>query len=303
MFYDIFKGIENNLRKKRSLTTSNIPTINPSSQVCYSDIDGKQVGTCLRQGWFDKTEQKKTNPLGLKVMMAGFAGDWWEDWFISQTKQLGIYEDENISACVPSRMVKGLIDVSISNPNNNGKVELVEVKTYDGGNYYAAQQIIGTTKVHPRPKDNHLLQAFRYLLVYKDKVDAINITYIDRSCSAWFKNKQFRVTILQIGGKSFPRVEMIWNDALYSYTESRVTLEGIIKAEDALIQNLINNTVPNKEYEISYSNDKIIRLYDEGKIYKTTYEKYVKNPMENPIGDWQCRTCPYSYGTCENFDD
>ena len=90
MFYDIFESIKINIDQPRALTSPSLFNINPSSQVCFND-DGKSVGACLRQIWFDKTKSvTKTNNISLKAKMAGFSGNWWEDWFIDQMKALHI---------------------------------------------------------------------------------------------------------------------------------------------------------------------------------------------------------------------
>lgn len=300
MFFDIFGEIKSNLDKKSKLSRPNLLTINPSSQVCYSP-EGVQLGSCLRSVWLDKTGHTKTNPIGLKARMAAFSGNWWEDWFIDQLKQTGTYEGSNLTASDPSRFMKGLIDVSMINPKT-GNIELIEVKTYDGSNYYGAQAVLGTKAVAPKPKMSHLLQAFRYLLIYRDEVDAINLCYIDRACGDWYKYKQFRITLIDVDGTFSPYIETNWNGALHTFVVAEVTEAGIDEAELSLLSHLSDGTIPMKEFSEAYSDEVVGQRFLDGLIPKYQYDKWIKDPDNNPIGDFQCKYCAFSNGTCKDYD-
>ena len=300
MFYDTFGAIRNNITKKPKLDRPKIHTINPSSQSCYSITTNKQLGTCLRQAWFDKTNQPKTNPINVKAIMASYSGNWWEEWFINQCKEINIYDDDQINASVPSKMVRGFIDISFINPHTT-KLELGEIKTYDGSNYLVSQNIVGTAKIKPKPKIGHLLQAFRYLLIYKDEVEAMNLFYIDRSCGEFYKNKQFRITLIEIDKAIYPNIETIWNNEYYSYIENEVTNIGIDIAEDKLIAHLKSGEAPAREYTAEYSPQQASIYFEQGKISDYYYNKYLKDPITNPVGDWNCKYCPYYKGTCETY--
>lgn len=301
MYFDIFNEIKTNLEKPRALSRPNLLTINPSSQVCYTS-EGKQVGSCLRSVWLDKTNQTKTNAFGLKGRMAAFSGNWWEDWFVNQLKETHLYEDSQIIASDPSRFMKGFIDVSFKNPLS-GSTELIEVKTYDGSNYYGAQAVLGTSTAPPAPKVSHLLQAFRYLMVYSEEIEAINLCYIDRACGDWYKYKQFRITFTVLKDRTYPKIETIWKDEYYSYINRDVSKEGIDEAEAKLLSHLMESKIPMKEFQETYSNEVIGTRFLDGEIPKYKYDKWLKDPENNPIGDFQCNYCPFSKGTCKNYDD
>ena len=300
MFFDIFGEIRSNLEKPAKLKRPNLLTINPSSQVCYSP-SGVQLGSCLRSVWLDKTNQPKTNSISLKARMAAFSGNWWEDWFIDQLKQIHVYEDSQFVASDPSRLMKGLVDVSFTNPKTN-KLELIEVKTYDGSNYIGSQAVLGTKSKAPKPRMSHLLQSFRYLLIYKDDVDAINLCYIDRACGDWYKYKQFRVSLVEVGDNLCPKIETNWNNGYYSYTEVDVSEAGIDQAELSLLDHLGENRIPMKEFKEEYSSTEINERYLDGDIAKYLYDRWIKDPENNSIGDYQCKFCAFSNGTCKSYD-
>lgn len=301
MYFDIFNEIKNNLEKPRTLSRPNLLTINPSSQVCYT-AEGVQVGSCLRSVWLDKTNQERTNSFGLKGRMSAFSGNWWEDWFVNQLKETHLYEDSQIIASDPSRFMKGFIDVSFKNPLS-GKTELIEVKTYDGSNYYGAQSVLGTSTNPPAPKVSHLLQAFRYLMIYEEEIEAINLCYIDRACGDWYKYKQFRITFTTLNGRTYPKIETIWKEEYYSYINKDVSKEGINEAELKLLEHLMENKIPMKEFHETYPNEVIGTRFLDGEIPKYKYDKWLKDPENNPIGDFQCNYCPFSKGTCKNYGD
>lgn len=301
MFLNIFDTIEKLFSDDNLLeSTGNLPTLSPSSQVCYSAQDpGVQLGSCLRQVWFDKNNYTKTRAIKPHVRMAGYIGERWEEWLESFLKESGLFVQSQVPAVDSSQFVKGIVDSVVINPLTNKK-ELVELKTYDGSSYISMQTICGTVKTQPKPRMTHLLQAFRYLLIYKDQVDAINILYVDRSCSGWYKNKQFRVTLYNFDGKVYPSVQYDWNGSLYTHIEKNVTEDAIYNTEKTLQSYLLSGEIPPCDFKETYTSEEVEYNYSKGLIYKTQYEKYKKDPSES-LGDFQCNLCSYSGGTCARY--
>lgn len=222
--YDIFNQIRLNLEKDNRINSKTLLNLNPSSQVCF-DSDNNNIGTCLRQIWFNKNDFKPTNKIPV-TNISSFAGNWFEDWFITQLKETGIYYNSSFSATDINRLVKGIVDVAFFN-NQTNQIELGEVKTYDGSNYYNAQAILGTKSLPPKPRDKHLLQAFRYSLIFQDQFEVNNLFYIDRACSQWYKNKQFKIELNKVDNKIYPKISTIWNGEYYQYTDTRISLSLI----------------------------------------------------------------------------
>lgn len=303
MFIDVFKKISENLSKPKILTTDHIlSTFSPSSQICYSaKFPDVQLGSCIRQLWFDKNSYEKSNhnDVSPHVKIAGVIGNDLEDWMITQLKQLGLYSEDQIPAIDSANFVKGFVDVSIVNPLT-GNIELNEIKTYDGGSFFGSM-VYGTLNSKPQPKIKHLLQAYRYLMIHKDSVDAINLLYLDRSCSGWFKNKQFRVTLLTVDSEVYPQIEVIWkNGELCTYVETSITSNAIITSEQLLMSYLKSGEIPPKDFIEVYTSDEIETKFFQEKISKTAYDKYKKGTATS-LGDHQCTYCPYSEGTCVKY--
>lgn len=298
--YDVFNKVRLNLEKDNKIHTKTLFNLNPSSQVCY-DSNQNQIGSCLRQVWLEKMDQPKTNKIGISAVMAGFSGNWWEDWFINQLKELGLYYNSSFAATDVNHFVKGIVDVAIKNTDTN-EIELGEIKTYDGSNYYVAQNIIGNTKVAPKPKDKHLLQAFRYSLIFKDQFKANNLFYIDRACGAWKKHKQFRIELVEINKDLYPKISTVWNDNYYEYTDTRISANGVYSAEAKLLEAFSTGQIPDKEFIEIYSETEIEDRYSRKDIPDYAYTNYKKDPKNNSLGDVNCKYCPFSNGTCKNYE-
>jgi len=291
----IFKEIEENLKKRNVKTldlTPNIFTLNPSSQVSY-DKNLKPNGSCLRQQWFEKTSQDKTNHSSANIILAQDLGNYWENWFINELRILDLLVDNQILATDRKNLVKGFVDVLTR--NKAGELELGEIKTYDGSNYFKSQSILGTKSKAPEPMLSHLLQIFRYLLIYEKQVVAGNIYYIDKSCSAWYKNYQFRVTIFEHKNVKYPQVECIWYDEYYNKIYDNISDLNIYKAEQDLLKHIKDSTIPLPSYIPLYNEEQVEDKYANNLIDKTSYEKYKKDPVKNYLGDYQCSYCSYRY--------
>ena len=299
--YDVFNRIRQDLNKDNDVPTKTLLNLNPSSQVCFDLNTNKSIGTCLRQVWFTKNDVEKSNKVPV-VNISHLAGNWYEDWFITALKEAGLFYKAGFPATDVERLVKGIVDVALLNPTTNEK-ELGEVKSYDGSNYYGAQTILGTKTISPKPRDKHLLQAFRYSLIFEEQFKTNNLFYIDRACTQWFKNKQFKIELIEISGNVYPKISTIWNDEYFQYTDTRISKQGIYKAEETLLSHFMQNTVPPRDFDEEYSEETIQAKLELKEIPDYVYNKYKRDPLNNPIGDSSCKYCPYAKGVCKTYED
>lgn len=299
--YDVFTKIRLNLEKDNKIPSKTLLNLNPSSQPCLDISTNKNIGTCLRQIWFTKNDFEKTNIINVNNI-SNIAGNWYENWFINELKACNLYYNSSFSATDTSRLVKGIVDVALLNPNTN-EIELGEVKSYDGSNYNNMSTILGNKNNKPAPRLKHLLQAYRYSLIFKDTIKVNNLFYIDRACSSWYKNKQFKIEIEEINKVLYPKISTVWNDEYYQYIETTVSDVGIYKAEEKLLDHFYQNTAPEKDYVEEYSEEVIKSRYEKDLIPQYLYNKYIKDPINNPIGDSECKYCPYAKGLCNKYED
>lgn len=296
--FNLFNAIENNLTKPRPIKTDRIPTHMPSQSMCNSALDGKPIGTCLRSVYLGRMEYPVTNPLGVYTIMAGEAGRLWETWLINQYKELGIYLDHSVKLYDPTAFISGEIDIVHYNPETDA-VELTECKQYNGSNYYAASELKGNLKTAPKPKDQHLLQSFDYLLMCRNTeqdIKYINLVYIDRSCGNYKNNVQFRVSLTEQKGSVYPRLEYFNADgSIEVYTDFRITEKGILNKNEMLDQKINAQQIPMRDYEYRYSDELIDDMVLKKEVSTIKLNKFKQDPIKNPIGDWQCRFCRFSY--------
>ena len=85
---------------------------------------------------------------------------------------------------------------------------------------------------------------------------------------------------------------------------SGITLQSIMSNYKFILDSLESNEIPDRDFDILYSEEKIKSLYENGKLNKTDaaqYEKRLKQLEEGKAkvvkavekGDWQCKFCDY----------
>ena len=293
--YNIIEALHQNISKEKPLVSPDDKLysrfyLNPSSSMSYSSIDGSPIGACIKQVWLDKKNYPITNPITTYNEYIFEAGKLWEKWLIDQYKSMGIYLDNSVKLISNFYQTSGEIDILHKNPEN-GLTEVTEVKTYTGSNYYAAKEILGHKDQNPKPKDGHLLQCIKYLMVLKDyDIHTVNLVYIDRSCSSFFNNKQFKIYLV---GKEI-YYDTYYQNALRTIHINTFNTDSLKEKDDALLQLLAMNYVPDPDFKISYTLQDVEQKYKEGLISKTAFDKVEKgyvNPED--MSDWQCRYCKF----------
>lgn len=233
-------------------------------------------------------------------------GDLYEDHCINLAKEAGVFIDTQINVYIPRYNVSGKIDLIVINPETS-QYHVVEVKSVYGFN---ANSVLGTDAQHKRglmgePRESHLMQ----LGIYQ----------------WWFanNNENFGPGLLVYGsrdtgrhGEYYVTVEKNEEDGLeYIYYQgiapvitqkvnSGISLKSIMENYASIITALENREIPERGFDLLYSQDKIKELYDAGELSKADtaqYEKRKKQLEEGKSrvvkavekGDWQCRLCEY----------
>ena len=294
--FNLFEAIKTNLTKPKPLKTDRIPTHMPSKAMCNSVIDGKPIGHCLRAAYFSRMQYPVSNPLGIYTIMTTEAGRLWEHWLTNQFKELGLYLDHSVKLYDPTSFISGEIDIIHFNPETD-KVELTECKQYNGSNYYAASELTGNSKTAPKPKDQNLLQSFEYLIMCRNTgndLEHINLVYIDRSCANFSNNVQFRISLKEVKGEVHPRIEYFNSKGeVEEYTDFRITETAILNKNEVLDQCVEAQRIPMRDYSHQYAYEVIQDMVSKKELSVARLTKWQQDPIKNPIGDWQCRFCPY----------
>ena len=292
---NIIKLLEDNLNKEtpiKSLDNKDIPKVYlfPSEAMTYTP-SGEPLGACIRQVWFNKKNAPVTNPRESYNNFIFEAGRVWEDWLVDQYKQTNIYLDRNIKLVDNALSISCEIDILHINPET-GETEITECKQYNGSNYYAAKELLGSKHVLPKPKDQNLLQCVKYLMVSKRYgINKVNLVYLDRSCGSFYNNKQF--TIYLQGDKIY--YDTFFSGELVTIEVTEFDINSISEKDKALIQMIDLDVAPPPDYFISYNKESLELDYKRGNISKTAYTKIIKGEENiEDHGSWLCKYCSFS---------
>ena len=310
--FNLLSAIKNNLEAPNPIKSGRIFAHTPSSAMCYSALDNSPVGTCIRSAYMGVKSFPASNPMGIYVRMTTEAGKLWENWLVNQYKELGIYVSHSVKLYDETNNMSGEIDIVHMNPLTD-EVEITECKQYNGSNYFAQMGIVGSKNQRPTPKESHLLQCFDYLMMCRNTGQNIkfsNLMYLDRSCGSFYNNFQFRISLFETASKQIsPLVEYFDSEGnVQSYVDTRITEKGIVEKNKMLDTFLENDLLPPRDYELSYSNEKVELLYKSKQISATKYNKWKEDPVKNKIGDWNCTYCPYGpdlkgFSTCWSLNE
>lgn len=240
-------------------------------------------GTCLRQLYYTLTGlgvKGKTTPYTQWIFALGKAV---EEILVRQWVQMGIWVANNVKFHDPVRNISGEVDVILKEPD--GTLYAVEAKSFYG--YNATKEICGNKTTVGRPKTSQLLQTLIYVDLCQelDILQYAKMVYYARDSAA---RKEFDVTIKKDNkGNKRPVV-----DGVMDY---RFTIDDIYKRYELIDHYLQSKTLPPRDYEAIYDEEKVEKLYELGEISDTNYSKWKKKPSINPIGHWMCNSlyCPY----------
>jgi len=182
----------------------------------------------------------------------------------------------------------------------NNKLMGIEMKTFYG--YPAGRYICGVKRekgsgkfLAGRPKVEHFLQAILYYWEYQNRLDEYRLYYLERGDG---HRIEFRIGFKensdgthqcyweQVPGK-------YWNAFQEGQVFQPYTLEDIHDRYKTLLELLRARKLPEKDYKIEWGSDMVEYQYSQGNVSKTNYDKWVKNPKTNKLGDWQCSWCDY----------
>jgi len=272
------------------------PGLHPTEASVDYMIDGKKIvsGKCMRAAWYRSMEIGKPEGASAGLMQKAHLGKWDEQGIVQRWKEMGIWFDNNIKFYQKSHYLSGEMDAVIINPETGGKIG-IEVKSFYG--YYANKEITGAKReqVPGIPKDTHFLQAILYAWEYREILEEFRLYYIERGDG---HRVEFRLGFdenpdgthqvwwQQVEGK-------YWNYFSPDKVYQPYTIEDIYDRFERLLKMLKAKQLPPKDFSDKWDDETVEWMWDHGKLGKTKYTAWQKNPTKNPIGDWQCSYCDY----------
>lgn len=261
----------------------------PSSSMCYT-TSGKPLGACIKQVWLYQKKYPTSNPDSAYNQMAAESGKIWENWLADQYKKMGIFLEQSTKLVDNELSTSCELDLLHINPET-GEKEVTEVKTYSSSNWYGTKELLGYGTTKPKPKDAHLLQVVKYLMILKRyEIHKVNMVYIDRACGNFFNNKQFCV---YLQGKDI-YYETYYQNELLTIKETRFNTDSLKEKDEAVLKLIELDYVPEPDYLISYTLSDVEEKYREGYLTKKKYEAVKKGlVLPEELADFQCTYCKF----------
>lgn len=322
MKWSLMQYLSKSLDRKQ-IGDQKAPTLWPSSATAIRKNkyqENEIVGACRRATFFtyltllsefdpkykseltERTSWCRAQPLPPEKLWIFKMGSAYERAVVDLAKESQIYVAEEVAVYQPTLNISGRIDLIIKNPENK-KLQAVEIKstTNFGGKdiFKSKRQLSKGNK--PTPKWSNLMQIGFYQWWYAERrpdlfdnsllIYGARDTGLSAEFEVWTEGKE----------------KMIWYQPKYpAVTEpvdSGISIKSIGTQYKYILECIAEMKIPERDYSISYSDEKLALLYSRDELTKsetTQYEKW-KDRKENggrqvqrvKKGDWRCRYCEY----------
>lgn len=312
------------------------PTLWPSEASAIVTIDGKEkvVGKCRRATffrylldnftfyekyrtlWKPLVEDIKCNalPTDRYLLWIWRHGELYEEFLVEQAKISGVYIDGQVQVFIPQLNVSGKKDIEIINPNTH-KRSIVEAKSVYG---FGANTVLGTPGERKKgnlgePRDSNLMQIAMYHWWSASEDDAYEdsrLVYGSRDTG------RYGEYLVKTETREDGTIEIYWKANAPNqgpWTLSPITINAILKEYQNQQLWLDAGIIPERDFDISFSEEQLAELYAADELTKTDreqYEKVIARRAENAErvanglepkkelkqiekGDWHCNLCQY----------
>lgn len=299
------------------------PTLWPSSATAI--VEDKVLGKCRRQAFYRyakdlyhfnpeydhlkelvnkiEAQQEEVSPY-MRWIWA--QGELYEDYVVKMAKESGVFVAGQTNVYVPKLNVSGKIDVIVINPETS-KYHIVEVKSIYGFN---SNSVLGTEAQQRKgnmgePRSSHLMQLGIYQWWYANPDERFAeglLVYGSRDTGRY---GEFLVTVEPNEETGKTHICYRPNSPIKGEkVVTPITIESIVENYQYIQSSVDNQTIPDKDFDISYSQEKIEDLYQQGLLTKTETTQHEKRKAQIAEGksrvvkavekgDWQCKYCQY----------
>ena len=320
MSWSFIKHISNHLARP-GLSQQKAPTLWPSSATAVRDE--KAIGKCRRQAFFrylkdsyyfynkyeswEKTVElieQEEQPVSLYTRWIWQQGELYEEYCVNIAKESGVFVATQTNVYVPGYNISGKIDLIVVNPETT-KLHIVEVKSVYGFN---ANSVLGTESQQRKgflgePRDSHLMQLGIYQWWYGNNDKRFGEGLLVYGARDTGRYAEYKVTVEEVEGIDYIFYE--GNTPIKtSKKNSGLSIQSILENYKYLYKCLQNKVLPDRDYDLLYSEEKIDDLYEQKLLSKADTAQYEKRKQQikdekkrivKPVekGDWQCRFCQY----------
>lgn len=231
-------------------------------------------------------------------------GEIYEQYCVDLAKEAGVFIATQVSIYIPRINVSGKIDLVVIDPTTH-KYHIVEVKSVYGFN---ANSVMGTDSERRKgelgkPRDSHLMQIGLYQWWYGNTTDNFGeglLVYGSRDTGRF---AEYKITVEKEDGKDWIFYQGNCPNNTPK-TNSGISIQSICEQYQYILDCMENNKLPERDYDLVYSDEKIDLLYSRGQLNKTETTQYEKRKAQIEEGkdrinkqiekgDWQCDLCQY----------
>jgi len=304
---------------------NNYPSAASVQWVDDSDIT-RTIGSCLRQQWysFKGFKPPSVGPSSARMSRILELGNVYADIFVREIKEAGLWVGDEIPFQLPELRLSGRIDGLIKDPDQApppparpapSQLMGIEFKT-TAGYYNVKGPIISTRDTPLKPKPEHVLQCCIYLAYYKKfGIKKWLLAYIDRALGQSENNPtHWNIHTISFDDDEHPVITNDQGTKIWTH----FTLESIFDRYRQLNKYVDDDTLPDRDYSLQYTNTVLLRMYGNGELNKgdttgvNAKIKKLKKPIgditnDDPLlltkGDWQCRFCDFAETCYSNTPD
>jgi CRISPR/Cas system-associated exonuclease Cas4 (RecB family) len=264
------------------------------ASVVVTDEFGDRVvhGGCLRAGYYRCTGEEAI-PFDARSKSIFELGNSVEDMLVDDWKEMGIFVANSVRFQNLEYNLSGEIDAVLRNPETDLPFG-VEIKSFYG--YFATTEIFGNKSKTGKPKMNNLLQTLVYAKEFKDKLDHFKLFYEDRGDGS---KKSFDIRVVPT---ELEDTSIVYRPEIDGEIITDFTVDDIYARYEQLNRCILQGTIPDRDYELYFSNERIERDHQNGKISDSKFNKFkrvskrdgsVRYIEKDRPGNWNCSYCKY----------
>lgn len=285
------------------------PTLWPSeASATYVDEDGTEVtvGKCRRAMFFrylidsykfyEKYKlwrplverlQREAKPVDRYMLWIWAAGEQAEEFLIDQAKKSGVYESEQVPVYIKSHRVSGKKDIEVYNPES-GKLSIVEAKSVYG---FGANMVLGTEAQRRRgtmgtPRDSNLMQIAIYhwwSASLDDAYEDSRLVYIARDTGRY---AEYLVRTVEDEDGTIHIEYRPWHPYKGAWKRVKFTINQILDSYEATQLAVDSGRIPPRDFDLSWSPERLDRAFKAGELGKTDAQKYEKAKARSDYNSW-----------------
>lgn len=250
-------------------------------------------------GEFVKTIKENTAPPDTYMRWIWKAGELYEEYVVQIAKDSGVYIDSQVGIWVNEFRISGKIDLIVINPDTS-KLAQVEIKSVYG---FGSNAVIGSPGGHKKgimgePRDSNLMQVALYQWHFANKrpeFEAGRLVYGARDTGRF---AEYAITVDDDGNIYYAGITPVVSEPI----KSPITIPAILEAYKYVQEHIDNGTLPPRDFDLQYSDEKILVLYERKELTKAEMERVEKRQaqiaagkekinMQIERGDFNCSWC------------